>query len=88
MTYAQNASVFSALPYPSDLALGAEVHVYYNPDHTEEKYIEGFEESPLYYVRIGLYGVGMGIAAIAVSVIVKKRPEINDAIDLADRQIR
>ena len=32
--------------YESDLEVGTEVTVWYNPDNPEEKYIEGFQESP------------------------------------------
>ena len=72
----------------SELEVGAEVTVYYNPDNTEEKYIEGFEDSPLSYVLWGLYGVAVGGAAIILSAFLKKRPGLNEMLDMVDRPVR
>ena len=71
----------------SDLEVGEEVTVRYNPDNTEEKYIEGFEDSPLSYVLWGLYGVLAGSAAIVFSVILGKKPRLNDVLDRVDRPV-
>ena len=73
--------------FESDLEVGEEVTVRYNPDNTEEKYIEGFEDSPLSYVLWGLYGVVFGGAAIAVSVILRKKTSLNDMLDIVDRPV-
>ena len=71
----------------SDLEVGEEVTVRYNPDNMEEKYIEGFEDSPLSFVLWGLYGVVFGGAAIAVSVILRKKTSLNDMLDIVDRPV-
>ena len=72
----------------SDLEVGDEVNVYYNPDDPSEKYIEGYEDSPLYYVGLGLWGVVLGAGAIAVSVLSKKHSAVNDALDLVGKPHR
>ena len=74
--------------YESALPVGAEVSVYYNPNNTEEKYIEGFEDSPVGELLTGLLGAAMGAGAIIVSCLSKKHPEVNNVIDMVDNRIR
>lgn len=73
--------------YESDLEIGSEVNVYYNPDNPKEKYIEGLEESPFYYIVIGAGGAVIGAAVILVSRLINRKPVINDVIDIVDRGI-
>ena len=71
----------------SDLEVGAEVNVHYNPDDPTEKVIEGFEESPFGYVLIGLFAAALGAAAVAASALLKKSDNANDVLDLVDRPV-
>ena len=75
--------------YPSDdVQVGDEVNVHYNPDNTEEKYIEGFEDNPMRYLGLGLIGSLAGIGAIVIFILLKRNPNLNRAVDMVDRQVR
>ena len=71
--------------YESDLAVGTEVTVWYNPDNPEEKYIEGFQESPFTYVFDGILGVLLGVAALGAAHLLQSSKKANDLLDIVDR---
>lgn len=73
--------------HESDLPVGTEVNVYYNPDKPEEKYIEGFE-NPVGDFLTGLLGIAVGAGALLVSYLTKKHPGVNDVIDMVDKPVR
>ena len=74
--------------FPGDLAIGSKLNVYYNPDDPQEKYIEGYKESPLSYVLLGFSGAAMGAVLLAVTHFAKKKAVVNDILDIVDDNIR
>lgn len=65
---------------------GDQVRVFYNPADLSEKYIEGWEDSPLVSVILGLVGTAVSIGVLFLSRAAKKDAGVNKVFDLFDRQ--
>lgn len=64
---------------------GDEVRVFYDPDDTSVKYIEGFEDDPWGSVGVGIAGLAMGAGALIAARASRKSRAVNDLLDIVDR---